>query len=215
MSSCSSRSVKPRLRNGREGVALHLPQLEAADHDRSRRQVDHRSRTEGRDDLAQALRVLAHARSSALAIVSRPADRASLRATFGSTSRMERPATKRRCAALKLRNLRRERHVQQPVRALLSGIGEHIAARRLLVRGFDPGIEDLVDQRRQRRADRRRSALRGARATMASRTAARVAGMVLQFLHRGIGREARIDVARRRDHDRRQAPDPAPAPPRA
>ena len=59
-----------RLGNGRERVALHVPLLEAADDDRARRQVDHRARTEGRDELAQALRVLGHARSSALAIVS-------------------------------------------------------------------------------------------------------------------------------------------------
>jgi hypothetical protein len=57
-----------------------------------------------------------------------------LRATLGSTSRMERPAYKALARRAQVRNLRREWHVQKTVRSPFVGITEHIAALRLFVR---------------------------------------------------------------------------------
>jgi hypothetical protein len=60
---------KTRFRDRCEGITLHVPLLEAAHHDRSCRQIDHRAGPEGRDQLAQSLRIFRHVRSSAFAIV--------------------------------------------------------------------------------------------------------------------------------------------------
>src|SRR4051794_17028721 len=78
-----------RLMQDGERVRSHIPLFEAGDHNGPRWQVDHRSRTEGRDELTEALRVLGHQRSSALAI-GWPRGSRTLRVTLGSTSRIER-----------------------------------------------------------------------------------------------------------------------------
>ena len=76
-----------RLIQDGERVRPHVPLFQAADHDGPRRQVDHCAGTEGGDELAEALRILGHQRSSAFAM-GWPRGSRILRATLGSTSRI-------------------------------------------------------------------------------------------------------------------------------
>src|SRR4051812_43230393 len=69
---------KARLFNGAESRPLRIPFIEAAHDDGARRQVHHRARSEGSDDLAQALGCAGHERSCAPTI-SRPSGSRTLR----------------------------------------------------------------------------------------------------------------------------------------
>ena len=83
-----------RLIQDGERVRPHVPLFQAADHDGPRRQVDHCAGTEGGDELAEALRILGHQRSSAFAM-GWPRGSRILRATLGSTSRILRRRARR------------------------------------------------------------------------------------------------------------------------
>src|SRR5580693_2573561 len=85
---------QPWLGNRLPGAgSMHLPAFQAADHDRAHRQIDHGAGAEGRNQLADALDWALHGTSCALTIFW-PSGPRIFSTTLGSTSRIERLATK-------------------------------------------------------------------------------------------------------------------------
>ena len=93
--------AQSRFRNRLKGVRPHFPIIESGDDHRARREVNHRAWAESRDELALSLRVFRHWRSSAFAMGD-PLGSRTLSKTPTSTSRIERPQRKCRCAGRRL-----------------------------------------------------------------------------------------------------------------